>query len=121
MILNKKEIEKIRLRTQMNEMKHIVLTSPYASVKESAQNSLDSLQETYKSLFEEYSAEHLIVNESRGGALTGMFDDLVEFTKSLQGGSKDITDAEIEGLTGDVEALRGKFAKVLKGKGIVGW
>lgn len=64
MILNKKEIEKIRLKTQMNEMKHVMLTSPYESAKSSAKTALDSLQEKYKELFEQYSEEHIVVNEN---------------------------------------------------------
>jgi hypothetical protein len=44
----------------MNEMKQVALTSPYQSQKDMAKQRLDAIQEEYKAIFGEYSAEHVL-------------------------------------------------------------
>ena len=121
--MDKKSIERIKLRTQMSEMKHVIETSRYAFMKENAEKGLSVLQESYKNIFGEYSKDHIIedVNESRGGMLDGAFDNMHDLVQSLKEGSNKITDNEIKDLTVAVDELRGKFKKVLHGKGIIGW
>jgi len=63
--MDKKSFERIRLRTQMSEMKNVIETSRFTNVKEQAKLNLEHLQESYKGLFGEYSQDHIIesVNE----------------------------------------------------------
>lgn len=61
--MDKRDIEKLRLKTQMNEVLHLVNTSPYQSLRQNAELKLKFLQEQYKGAFGEYSKEHEIIVE----------------------------------------------------------
>lgn len=63
--MDKRDIEKLRLKTQMSEALHIVTTSPYQSLKDNASLKLKFLQEQYKGAFGEYSTEHLIEEKQK--------------------------------------------------------
>ncbi len=58
--MDKRDIEKLRLKTQMNEALHLVETSPYQSIRQNAELKLKFLQEQYKGAFGEYSKDHEI-------------------------------------------------------------
>jgi len=61
--MDKRDIEKLRLKTQMNETLHLVETSPYQSIRQNAELKLKFLQEQYKGAFGEYSKEHEIAEK----------------------------------------------------------
>ena len=59
-MFNKKSIEKLKLKTQMSDIKNVVIKSFLKSEKENAVKHLSLLQEQYKELFGEYSREHIL-------------------------------------------------------------
>jgi len=63
-MIGKKDIEMLRLKTRLAECKQVFETSPYASQKEVAKNTLDSLQEDFKTLTGDYASDYLIKEES---------------------------------------------------------
>lgn len=78
--MEKKQFDKIRLTTQMNEMVHIAKTSPYKSQVEQAKRTLNAIQEQYKAKFGEYSADHLIVETYVKTADVDVYDVLSSAT-----------------------------------------
>lgn len=62
--MDKREIEKLRLKTQMSETLHLINTSPYQSLRDNATLKLKFLQEQYKGAFGEYSKDHEIIVEN---------------------------------------------------------
>lgn len=58
--MEKKEFDRLRFVTQMNEMMHIIKTNPLKSQQDAARTALHAIQEQYKERFGEYSQNHII-------------------------------------------------------------
>ena len=61
--MEKKDFDKLRFITQMNEMVSVIRTTPYESQKQQAKKTLQAIQEQFKTRFGEYSAEHILESE----------------------------------------------------------
>jgi hypothetical protein len=59
-MIQKRDIEKLRMKTVMSEALNAVINSPYQSIRENAELKLKFLQEEYKGIFGEYSEEHIV-------------------------------------------------------------
>jgi hypothetical protein len=62
-MIQKRDIEKLRMKTVMSEAFNLIKTSPYQSIRENAATKLKFLQEEFKGAFGEYSEEHQIIEE----------------------------------------------------------
>lgn len=58
--MEKKEFDRLRFVTQMNEMMHIIKTNPLKSQQDAAKTALRAIQEQYKERFGEYSPNHIV-------------------------------------------------------------
>jgi hypothetical protein len=58
--MEKKEFDRLRFVTQMNEMMHIIKTNPLKSQQDAARIALQAIQEQYKERFGEYSQNHIV-------------------------------------------------------------
>lgn len=82
--MEKKDFDKLRFITQMNEMVHVIKTSPYQSQKDGAKKTLDAIQEQYKTRFGEYSADHIIKEEEKRKYAEKSIDELIEILEGLK-------------------------------------
>lgn len=62
-MMQKRDIEKLRMKTVMSESLSLVKNSPYQSIRDNAALKLKFLQEEFKAIFGEYSEEHVLENE----------------------------------------------------------
>jgi hypothetical protein len=63
-MMQKKDIEKLRMKTVMSESFNLIKNSPYQSIRDNAVLKLKFLQEEFKAIFGEYSEEHVIIVEN---------------------------------------------------------
>ena len=80
--MQKRDIEKLRMKTVMTEAFIQATKSPYQTIRNNAEQKLKFLQEEYKANFGEYSEEHIIKVEEAikygKKSIKVLIDDLIK-------------------------------------------